>query len=162
MLRPATEDDVDAITSVLLRTRAAAVAAGTMPPAVHPASDMARHVREDLLVRREVWVSEVPDEVVAVMSLDDRWLDDLYVVAGHAGRGIGSTMLDLAKTLRPDGFDLWVFEVNTPAQRFYERHGLVELERTDGAENPERAPDRRYGWRSGTAVSVPRARVLLT
>jgi GNAT superfamily N-acetyltransferase len=128
---------------------------------------MLRHVREDLLARREVWVAEAaiasaPDtaapaadaaEVVAVMSLDEEWLDDLYVAPEHAGHGVGSALLQLAKALRPNGFDLWVFEVNAPARRFYERHGLVQLERTDGSGNDERAPDCRYGWRPGSAVS---------
>lgn len=180
-LRPATGDDADAIAAVLLRTRTEAAAAAVMPPAVHPASDMIRHVREHLLGRREVWVAQVaaagavadtdqPSELVAVMTLAESWLDDLYVLPGHAGRGIGSALLDLARALRPAGFDLWVFEVNTPAQRFYERHGLVELERTDGSGNVEGAPDRRYRWRghrTGSAssrgeVSVPAATVALT
>jgi GNAT superfamily N-acetyltransferase len=166
-LRPALDADAQAIATVLLRARSAAVAAGNMPAAVHPASDMVRHVREDLLASREVWVAEAPPggvadspapvaeaaEVVAVMSLDDQWLDDLYVAPGHAGQGIGSALLDLAKALRPRGFDLWVFEVNTPARRFYERHGLVELDRTDGSGNDERAPDCRYGWRPSAALS---------
>ncbi len=33
-----------------------------------------------------------------------------------------------------------------PARAFYARHGLVELERTDGAGNEERAPDIRMAW----------------
>jgi ribosomal protein S18 acetylase RimI-like enzyme len=96
------------------------------------------------------------------MALDDTWLDDLYVAPRRAGRGIGSALLDLAKALRPGGFGLWVFEMNGPARRFYERHGLVPVERTDGSGNEERAPDVRYAWRPDGAVSVPRATVLLT
>jgi hypothetical protein len=49
--------------------------------------------------------------------------------------------------LRPDGFELWVFAVNTRARRLYERHGLVAVEFTDGAGNEEGAPDVRYAWR---------------
>ena len=30
--------------------------------------------------------------------------------------------------------------------RFYRRHGLVDLERTDGSANEERAPDIRMAW----------------
>ena len=152
-LRLADEADVAGIAEVLLAARDASVTAGSMPAAVHPASDMPRHVREDLLPHREVWVAQAPNgPVVGVMALDESWLDDLYVAPAHAGQGIGSALLDLAKTLRPGGFDLWVFEVNAPARRFYERHGLVAVERTDGAGNVERAPDWRYAWAPATAT----------
>jgi GNAT superfamily N-acetyltransferase len=152
-LRRAEAADVEAIAELMLAARDASVVAGAMPAAVHPASDMPRHVREDVLPHREVWVAQAPHgPVVAVMALDESWLDDLYVSPGHAGQGIGSALLDLAKALRPGGFDLWVFEVNAPARRFYERHGLVAVERTDGAGNVERAPDWRYAWAPGTAT----------
>jgi len=36
--------------------------------------------------------------------------------------------------------------VNGPAQRLYERHGFVAVERTDGAGNEECEPDVRYVW----------------
>ena len=48
--------------------------------------------------------------------------------------------------MRPDGFCLWVFESNTGARAFYARHGLVELERTDGSGNEEKAPDVKMAW----------------
>ena len=149
VLRQATGEDARAIAEVMLSARMAAVATGSMPPVVHPASDMLRHVGEDVLPHREVWVAEAGGDVVAVMALDEQWLDDLYVRPEHAGEGIGSALLDLAKALRPAGFELWVFEINAPARRFYERHGLVLRERTDGAGNEERAPDLRYRWPSG-------------
>lgn len=36
--------------------------------------------------------------------------------------------------------------MNTPARAFYARHGLVELERTDGSGNEERTPDLKMAW----------------
>jgi len=146
VLRPAAEQDAPAIAQVMLAARDGAVAAGTMPASVHPAADLLRHVREHILPHREVWVAEDGAEVVAVMALDADWLDDLYVHPSAAGTGIGSALLQLAQALRPDGFDLWVFDVNAPARRFYERHGLSAVERTDGSGNEERAPDVRYRW----------------
>ncbi len=47
------------------------------------------------------------------------------------------------------GLQLWTFQVNGPAQSFYERHGCRAVERTDGATNEEREPDVRYAWRPG-------------
>jgi GNAT superfamily N-acetyltransferase len=54
--------------------------------------------------------------------------------------------IELAKRERPDGLRLWTFASNLRAQRFYERHGFVEAQRTDGRGNEERAPDILYVW----------------
>jgi GNAT superfamily N-acetyltransferase len=53
----------------------------------------------------------------------------------------------VAKEQRPAGLELWTFQVNESARRFYERHGFTEVEHTDGAGNEEREPDVRYAWR---------------
>ena len=62
------------------------------------------------------------------------------------GKGIGAQLLRLAKRRRPEGLRLRTFASNVGAQRFYERHGFVEIERTDGRDNEERAPDILYAW----------------
>ena len=41
---------------------------------------------------------------------------------------------------------LWTFQSNHGARRFYERHGFVAVQHTDG-DNEEGAPDVRYEWR---------------
>ena len=41
---------------------------------------------------------------------------------------------------------LYVFARNTSARRFYERHGFVAAEASDGARNEEGEPDVRYEW----------------
>jgi GNAT superfamily N-acetyltransferase len=141
LLRPATADDADAIARVHLEARSAA----PMPPLVHPEDDVRRWLGERLAVD-EAWVAEAAGEVVGYARFTATWLDDLYVLPTHAGAGIGSALLDLVKSLRPAGFQLWVFEMNAPARRFYARRGLVERERTDGSANEERAPDVRMEW----------------
>ena len=94
--------------------------------------------------------------MAAYLRLTPDWLDDLYVVPARAREGIGSLLLDLAKQQRPDGFCLWVFEENEPARAFYRRHGLLELEHTDGAGNEERAPDVRMAWPGSDPVGFLR------
>ena len=69
----------------------------------------------------------------------------LYVHPGAQGRGVGSALLDLAKTTG-DRLQLWTFQRNLAARRFYERHGFVLVEETDGARNEEREPDALYRW----------------
>ncbi|CAN5860357.1 hypothetical protein BH23ACT2_BH23ACT2_12340 [soil metagenome] len=72
-------------------------------------------------------------------------LDQLFVDPDGVGRGVGSALLEQAKERRPDGLDLWTFEGNTGARRFYERHGFRAVARADGL-NEEGAPDVRYRW----------------
>jgi chorismate mutase/GNAT superfamily N-acetyltransferase len=141
VLRPATEGDASAVAAIHLGSRRAA----TMPPPVHDDADV-RAWLAGRLASDEVWVAELDDAPVGYARLTEAWLDDLYVLPTAAGHGVGSALLDLAKGVRPGGFCLWVFEMNTPARRFYERHGLVALERTDGSANEERAPDVRMAW----------------
>ena len=75
------------------------------------------------------------------------FLDGIYVRADLKGQGIGSLLLDVVEATHPDGYELWVFESNAGARRLYERRGLVEVERTDGSGNEEKAPDIRMAWR---------------
>jgi ribosomal protein S18 acetylase RimI-like enzyme len=143
VLRPAETSDLMAIAEVHLAARAAAVPA--MPPLVHgPDEVRAFHAGLDL-DERDLWVA-VHGHVVGYVELKGAWLDDLYVEPAAQGQGIGTALLDLAQSLRPDGFCLWVFETNLGALRFYRRHGLVELETTDGSGNAERSPDVRMVW----------------
>ena len=85
-------------------------------------------------------------QAVGYVRCTPTWLDDLYVHPDHQRSGIGAALFELVTTLRPQGFCLWVFESNAPARAFYRRHGCLELERTDGAGNEERAPDIRVAW----------------
>jgi len=97
---------------------------------------------------REVWVATSFDErVVALMALTADMLDQLYVAPGWTRRGIGSRLVSLAKVRRPGGLDLYTFQVNTEARRFYERHGFTEVASGDGSGNEEGQPDVRYAWR---------------
>ena len=74
-------------------------------------------------------------------------LTHLYVHPDEIGTGVGHALLVHAKRVRPDGFDLWVFQQNERARRFYEAHGARPVEFTDGSGNEERTPDVRYEWR---------------
>jgi len=146
VIRPAAPEDADEIADVHLAARRTAVAAGAMPAGIHPEPEVRAWLASRLAVD-EVWVAEVGRRVAAYARFTPTWLDDLYVDPAAQGRGLGSALLEVVKSLRRDGFGLWVFESNLPAREFYARHGLVETERTDGSGNEERAPDIRMEWR---------------
>ena len=147
MIRRAGVDDAAGVAEVYLRSRAASVPA--IPAPVHTDDDVRGWFASIVLVEREVWVATLPaGEIVALLVVDGDWVDQLYVDPDRVGGGIGTQLLGHAKAERPGGLQLWAFEANTGARRFYERHGFVAVERTDG-DNEEGAPDVRYTW-SGT------------
>ena len=74
-------------------------------------------------------------------------LSHLFVHPDEIGTGVGHALFEHVQTLRPDGFDFWVFQQNERARRFYEAHGAVAVEFTDGSANEEKTPDVRYEWR---------------
>jgi ribosomal protein S18 acetylase RimI-like enzyme len=154
VLRPATREDLPAIAEVHIRARDAAYPA--MPRTLHPPHEAHAWVAGWDLATYDVWVAESPGLVAGYARSDGEWLDDLYVDPAVQGTGIGSALLDLVKAQRPAGFCLWVFESNEPARGFYRRHGLVDLERTDGAGNEEREPDIRMAWAGEDALAFYR------
>ncbi|NRQ31755.1 GNAT family N-acetyltransferase [Nonomuraea sp. NN258] len=143
VVRRATDADAAAVAEVWLRSYTAAL------PTVrraHTDDEVRSWFRDVVVPGRETWVATVDGPVVGMMVLGEEDLDQLYLDPSWRGRGIGDRLVDLAKQRRPDGLALWTFQVNVPAQRFYERHGFVAVERTDGHGNEESEPDIRYVW----------------
>jgi GNAT superfamily N-acetyltransferase len=137
----------DAAAASELYTASRSAAGAFLPPPVHTAGEDRWFVREILIAQRDTWLAVEPNgEVAALMSLSPGWIDQLYVRPDLWGRGIGAQLVAQAKSLQPDGLQLWTFESNRGAQRFYERLGFTAVERTDGAGNEEQAPDVRYLW----------------
>lgn len=99
-----------------------------------------------VLATRDVWVAEVDDRVVAMMALDGDLLDHLYVLPAFQGHGIGDRLLAQAKHLSPRRLRLYTFQSNLRAREFYEAHGFVPIEFSDGSRNEEGAPDVLYEW----------------
>ncbi|MBV8084751.1 MAG: GNAT family N-acetyltransferase [Chloroflexi bacterium] len=142
--RAATAEDVAGATNVWLRSRDAAVPA--IPPRTHDDEDVRQWFATVNFKQRELYVAEDQAGVIqGVMVLHDDWVDQLYVEPAWTGKGIGSELIALAKRLRPDGLQLWAFQSNAGARRFYERHGFRAVQFTDG-DNEEGEPDVHYVW----------------
>ncbi|MBO4258095.1 GNAT family N-acetyltransferase [Streptomyces griseorubiginosus] len=146
VLRRAAAADARAAADVWLSSFAAA-----LPTVVSPRSpdEVRGHFRDVVVPFRETWVADAEDGhgIVGVMVLADDELSQLYLAPDWRGRGLGDRFVSLAKERSPLGLTLWTFQVNRPAHRFYERHGFVAVEYTDGGGNEEREPDVRYLWR---------------
>jgi GNAT superfamily N-acetyltransferase len=148
-VRRARADEAAEIAGVWLRSRAASVP--EIPPRVHTEDEVRTWFQEVVLPTREVWVGDDGGAVVAVLVLEDDWIDQLYVEPGRTGGGIGGRLMAVAKRQRPSALRLWTFETNIRARRFYERHGFVATDSTAG-DNEEGAPDVRYEWSPSTAA----------
>jgi GNAT superfamily N-acetyltransferase len=142
VLRRASPDDALAVAEVFIAARAEQ----TFIPTLHTPDEDRQFFRETVATQ-EVWVAEEEGEVVGFAALKPDLLGHLYVRPSAQGRGVGQALLDKTKEVRPNGFFLWTHQPNTGARRFYERHGLVAVELTDGSGNEERVPDIRYEWR---------------
>lgn len=144
VVRRARPDEAGPAAEVWLASRRAAFPA--VPAPTHDDADVRRWFAGVVFGGgREVWVAEGGGALVAVLVLRDTWLEQLYVAPGHTGRGVGSALLGVAKSGRPF-LQLWAFQSNVGARRFYERHGFVAVETTEG-DNEEGEPDVRYQWR---------------
>ncbi|WP_369222115.1 N-acetyltransferase family protein [Streptomyces sp. R39] len=143
VLRRAGGPDAAGVADVWLRSFDAA-----LPAVVRPRSDdeVRAYIRDVVVPERETWVAEAGGQVVGMMVLAGDLLSQLYLAPEWRGRGIGDRFVALAKERSPRGLTLWTFQVNKPAHRFYERHGFVAAEHTDGSGNEEREPDVRYVW----------------
>lgn len=81
------------------------------------------------------------DDVEEIARLYERSFAD------EIGTGVGHALFEYVKTLRPEGFQFWVFQQNERERRFYEARGAVAVEFTDGEHNEKKTPDVRYEWK---------------
>ena len=120
-------------------------------PEVHTDAETQQWVAEVMLPQQEVWVADVAGMVAGFAALHDGWLEHLYIAPGSQGRGLGSALLDLAMARNPGGLQLYAFQRNARARRFYEDRGFVAEWFGDGSENEEGEPDVRYRWAGAPA-----------
>ncbi len=141
-LRRAVFSDMDAVARLHRRVRRVC-----MPylPELHSPEEDLTYFYDEVFPRSDVWLGESENELAGFAAVRDGWLDHLYVAPSWHGLGLGSSLLYTAKKGRPQ-LDLWVFQRNEQARRFYEHRGFKFVELTDGSGNEERMPDVRYRW----------------
>jgi GNAT superfamily N-acetyltransferase len=148
-LRTARPTDAEPVAQLLIDTRSA-----FMPyaPSAHPDHELRRWVRERLLPTGGVTVAEQDGQVVATMATSlvqgVSWITQMAVTPARVNHRIGSLLLSQALRTLTRPIRLYTFQANTGARRFYERHGFVPLEFTDGLANEEHCPDVLYELRA--------------
>jgi pimeloyl-ACP methyl ester carboxylesterase/GNAT superfamily N-acetyltransferase len=152
-LRPATPADGPAIADVWLASWRATF---DFQPA-YPDPIVRRWLTDELVPRHDTWVADDEGRVVGMMAMSDTMIEQLYLAPDWIGHGLGARFIALARERRPNGLDLYCFQVNARARSFYERHGFWPVAFGDGSGNAEHQPDVRYAWRPGVDQLVTSA-----
>ncbi|CAN0252918.1 unnamed protein product [Chrysoparadoxa australica] len=103
-----------------------------------------------MIERGWVHVAEIGAQVAGFVARDGAMIHALYVAAATRGQGIGAALLRHMQA-QTDALDLWTFQANEHAQRFYAAHGFAGVETSDGARNDEGVPDMRMTWKREAA-----------
>lgn len=140
MIRRATEEDAAAVSRVFVAVRDEMTYLPRIPDEHRPL------LGGWFIDRDEMWVSEEEGEILGFVSLNADEVTHINVAPGAQNRGVGTALMKHVKNLRPERLELWVFQKNGGARRFYERHGFRLVKLTDGVENMEKEPDALYEW----------------
>jgi 8-oxo-dGTP pyrophosphatase MutT (NUDIX family)/GNAT superfamily N-acetyltransferase len=147
VLRVVRNTDAKDCANVYLRSRAFGL---PEVPFAHGDTDVRRWMADEVVGHTDMWVAELDGVIAGILVLshdrDGSWIEHLYLDPSWVGRGLGDRFIEVAKRRCPDGVQLWAFQSNDRARRFYERHGFLAESFTDGAGNEERTPDVRYRW----------------
>ncbi|HEY1178687.1 MAG TPA: GNAT family N-acetyltransferase [Phytomonospora sp.] len=146
-IRSATAADAAVIASVHMASRAAAMP--YLPPQKRNHEQVTTWVRDVVLRECRVWVAMDGAGILGYAALDGDMLEHLYLRPDARRRGLGTLLLDEVRRHSPGGLSLHVFQQNTEARAFYERHGFAVVDATDGAGNMEKLPDMTLRWTPG-------------
>lgn len=145
MLRPATSEDANAIAAVLIESRSSSI---PYAPLTHTDSEIRTWISATLVPSGSVVVWEEANQIVGFIatSVDNNgsWIDQLYVLPGWTGKGIGNKLLQHAQRSLARPIKLYTFEQNTNGRFFYERHGYKAIKFSNGENNEEGCPDVLY------------------
>lgn len=108
----------------------------------HTAEEDRRFFEGAIAKENDVWVA-VEREVLGFLAMARDRLGWLYVDPPAWGKGVGSALLDKAKSLSPEGLTLHTHQRNERARTFYERRGFRAVE-FGVSPPPENEPDVSY------------------
>jgi putative acetyltransferase len=140
--RSATAGDADAIADVFSRSFRLL----TFLPMLHSVEEERRFIETVILKECDVMVAEDDSGLVSFLARQDEEIRLLHTRPDRIGLGAGTQLVELAKVSGVAGLELWCFQANLRARRFYEARGFRAIRLTDGENNEERMPDTRYRW----------------
>jgi GNAT superfamily N-acetyltransferase len=140
--RRATLDDAGGIAAVF----SSSLRLLTFLPVLHTVEEDRQFIENVILKECEVIVAEGDARIVSFLARNREEIRLLYSHPDFIGSGAGSLLLDVAKKSSVVALELWCFQTNERARRFYEERGFRAVRFTDGRGNEEKVPDVRYRW----------------
>jgi putative acetyltransferase len=113
---------------------------------LHTLGENLRFIANVTLKECEVTVAEDESGIVAFLARQGEEVRLVYTRPDRIGRGAGTQLINAAKASGIGALELWCFQANERARRFYEARGFHAIRFTDGAQNEEQMPDIRYRW----------------
>jgi GNAT superfamily N-acetyltransferase len=141
-LRHATDRDADAIAEPFFASHRLL----TFLPMLHPIERYRRFVASVLLKECVVTVIEDDTGIISFLALQSEEVRQFYTRLDRIGRGAGTQLIEAVKSSGVAALELWCFQANARARRFYKARGLRAIGFPDGADNEEWVPDVRYRW----------------
>jgi len=118
----------------------------TFLPVLHTVEADRRLIENIILKECEVIVAEGGASIVSFLARNGEEIRLFYSHPDFIGSGAGSLLLDAVKQSSVVALELWCFQANARARRFYEERGFRAVRFTDGRDNEEKVPDVRYRW----------------
>jgi putative acetyltransferase len=140
VFRAASKEDVNDI-AYILRTCLSYVLPDL--PALHTPEEDVHFVANVVVKECDVVVATDADKPIGFIAYKQDWISHLYILPDHHRKGIGTELLSYATNAYPY-LQLWTFQRNTQARRFYEKHGFKATIFTNGEGNEEKEPDLMY------------------
>jgi ribosomal protein S18 acetylase RimI-like enzyme len=101
-------------------------------------------------------VDSAGERPVGFLAIKGDSIEQLYIDPIEQKQGIGTSLMDFAKSRSADRLELHTHQTNAGARRFYEKSGFRAIE-FGVSGPPESEPDIRYEWkgRSGSTTIDP-------
>jgi GNAT superfamily N-acetyltransferase len=139
--RVARADDAAAIADVFSRSFRLL----TFLPMLHSVEEERRFIENVILRECDVTVAADDSGLVSFLARQAEEIRLLHTRPDRIGLGAGTQLVERAKA-SVAGLELWCFQANLRARRFYESRGFHAIRFTDGENNEEKMPDIRYRW----------------
>jgi len=116
-------------------------------PNLHTPEEDRQFFSDTVFKSLRVHIAARQGRIVGFIAFNDETVDHLYLLPEAQGMGIGHQLLNIAKQCT-ERLQLWTFQRNERAKRFYAKNGFKSIKETDGNDNEEKEPDVLLEWTS--------------